>query len=430
MTDPHDGRHEIIIVKRRSQGDHGHHGGAWKIAYADFVTAMMAFFLVMWLINAANEKTRAQVASYFNPIKLTDTSTAKKGLSNPLDRTPALSGEKSKLPDEAKATTEKTEPNKSEVEKVAAKSGESEKMGKFTDEQLFRNPYGILGLLAGQPIHNIGGHSGKGLALAETSQQKLAASEKLVDPFDPAGRPEIIPSNVQSENVLALTESTKQAAAGADTQLPVPIVPAIEAVDPEVTRIAVTTKLENQSQVADMPRKPEIKIERKIELPSDTLPSTGDSSLALQIRDQILVKIEALNADHAPNFDVQSVPEGVLISLTDSVDFDMFSVGSAQPQPQLILLMEQISQIIQTYDGRIVLRGHTDSRQFKSGSNDNWRLSASRAQMAFYMLVRAGLNEKKVERIEGYADHYPKFPDQPELAGNRRIEILLKAKAE
>jgi len=41
-----------IIVKRIKKGGHGHHGGAWKIAYADFVTAMMAFFLLMWLLGS------------------------------------------------------------------------------------------------------------------------------------------------------------------------------------------------------------------------------------------------------------------------------------------------------------------------------------------------------------------------------------------
>ena len=40
-----------IIIKRAKKGDHGHHGGAWKIAYADFMTAMMAFFLLMWLLR-------------------------------------------------------------------------------------------------------------------------------------------------------------------------------------------------------------------------------------------------------------------------------------------------------------------------------------------------------------------------------------------
>src|SRR6201991_2031064 len=82
----HHGKNEIIIVKRH-KGDHdGAHGGAWKIAYADFMTAMMAFFLVMWLVNAANEETKASVASYFNPIKLADEKPTEKGLKKPVDQ--------------------------------------------------------------------------------------------------------------------------------------------------------------------------------------------------------------------------------------------------------------------------------------------------------------------------------------------------------
>jgi chemotaxis protein MotB len=57
-----------IIIKRvkKIQGG-GHHGGAWKVAYADFVTAMMAFFLLMWLLNATTEDQRKGIADYFNP---------------------------------------------------------------------------------------------------------------------------------------------------------------------------------------------------------------------------------------------------------------------------------------------------------------------------------------------------------------------------
>jgi chemotaxis protein MotB len=54
----------IIIVKKARHAKHGHHGGAWKVAYADFVTAMMAFFLVMWLINTSPQ-VRSPLASYF-----------------------------------------------------------------------------------------------------------------------------------------------------------------------------------------------------------------------------------------------------------------------------------------------------------------------------------------------------------------------------
>ncbi len=57
----------IIIKKKRKSGDDGHHGGAWKVAYADFVTAMMAFFMLMWLLNATTEKQRKGLADYFSP---------------------------------------------------------------------------------------------------------------------------------------------------------------------------------------------------------------------------------------------------------------------------------------------------------------------------------------------------------------------------
>ena len=62
------GEAPIIIKKIKKGGGHGHHGGAWKVAYADFVTAMMAFFMVMWLITAVSKEQRAAIFDYFkNP---------------------------------------------------------------------------------------------------------------------------------------------------------------------------------------------------------------------------------------------------------------------------------------------------------------------------------------------------------------------------
>lgn len=61
----------MTIVIRREEGEGGgHHGGAWKVAYADFVTAMMAFFLLMWLLNATTEEQRSGLADYFAPTNL------------------------------------------------------------------------------------------------------------------------------------------------------------------------------------------------------------------------------------------------------------------------------------------------------------------------------------------------------------------------
>ena len=57
----------VIIKRKKVVAGGGHHGGAWKVAYADFVTAMMAFFLLMWLLNATTEKQRKGIADYFSP---------------------------------------------------------------------------------------------------------------------------------------------------------------------------------------------------------------------------------------------------------------------------------------------------------------------------------------------------------------------------
>ncbi|PZQ49425.1 MAG: chemotaxis protein MotB [Rhodovulum sulfidophilum] len=61
------GQPSITIIKRRKVVAGGHHGGAWKVAYADFVTAMMAFFLLMWLLSATDQTTRQGLADYFSP---------------------------------------------------------------------------------------------------------------------------------------------------------------------------------------------------------------------------------------------------------------------------------------------------------------------------------------------------------------------------
>ncbi|MCW1383002.1 OmpA family protein [Novosphingobium sp. KCTC 2891] len=71
-----------IIVKKITVVAGGHHGGAWKVAYADFVTAMMAFFLLMWLLGATTEKQRKGIADYFTPtlVKMKEGSAGSYGL--------------------------------------------------------------------------------------------------------------------------------------------------------------------------------------------------------------------------------------------------------------------------------------------------------------------------------------------------------------
>lgn len=66
-----DAKAPIIIIRRKKKGGHGgHHGGAWKVAYADFVTAMMAFFLLLWLLNVTTDVQRKGIADYFAPASI------------------------------------------------------------------------------------------------------------------------------------------------------------------------------------------------------------------------------------------------------------------------------------------------------------------------------------------------------------------------
>jgi len=70
----------IIIKKIKKSGGHGHHGGAWKVAYADFVTAMMAFFLLMWLINTTSPEQKRGIADYFAPASVSKTTSGSGGI--------------------------------------------------------------------------------------------------------------------------------------------------------------------------------------------------------------------------------------------------------------------------------------------------------------------------------------------------------------
>lgn len=77
---PNDGEKQPIIIKKVVKGGHGHHGGAWKIAYADFVTAMMAFFLLLWLLNSVTQESLEGISNYFAPITTSSTTSGSGGV--------------------------------------------------------------------------------------------------------------------------------------------------------------------------------------------------------------------------------------------------------------------------------------------------------------------------------------------------------------
>jgi chemotaxis protein MotB len=75
-----EGERPIIVKKKKKVANHAHHGGAWKVAYADFVTAMMAFFLLLWLLSATTEKQREGIADYFSPTVVSESNSGGGGM--------------------------------------------------------------------------------------------------------------------------------------------------------------------------------------------------------------------------------------------------------------------------------------------------------------------------------------------------------------
>src|SRR3954462_13306851 len=75
------GEQPPVVIKRiKKSGGDAHHGGGWKVAYADFVTAMMAFFLLMWLINTTSPEQKRGIADYFAPASVSQTTSGSGGI--------------------------------------------------------------------------------------------------------------------------------------------------------------------------------------------------------------------------------------------------------------------------------------------------------------------------------------------------------------
>ncbi len=133
---------EIVIIRRPSVLDTDFHSsGVWKIAFADFMTAMMAFFLVMWLINATNEETRAGIASYFNPVKLAEATIDKKGLRDPLET------EKDGTPEGQQSRSAIESEDDSLKGYSRTRNDTHERQPHFSESALFEDPYAVLAAL-------------------------------------------------------------------------------------------------------------------------------------------------------------------------------------------------------------------------------------------------------------------------------------------
>jgi chemotaxis protein MotB len=207
-----------------------------------------------------------------------------------------------------------------------------------------------------------------------------------------------------------------------DAAAPVQDRPAIPATGPFVTAHPPAMPADGLIELV-VPPADGAQVVEEIEPAIDAKIAAAGESLAAEISRAVEA---VMRADESPQLSVRASDEGILIDLTDDDDFGMFEIGSAIPNAKVVVLMEKIAKVLSERAGAVVVRGFTDARPYRSATYDNWRLSAARAHMAYYMLARGGLDEKRVVAIEGYADRSLFKPDDPLAAENRRIEILLR----
>jgi chemotaxis protein MotB len=280
----------ILIKKVKKVSGGGHHGGAWKVAYADFVTAMMAFFLLMWLLNTTSPEQKQGIADYFAPASISSTTSGSGGI---------LGG--TSLGDDGA----KSDGKMSAIQQMAPEVPDNvEKDGQSTDTA----------------------------NLASASEQALrdALAKKEQDSFASAA------------------QSLRQS-------------------------------LQDMPELAELSK-------------------------------QILI---------------DQTPEGLRIQLVDQEGRSMFQENSKVPNDRARILLRAVSKVISQLPNRVTISGHTSASAYGKKQDGDWSLSASRADASRQILRAAGVDDDRIYQVSGKANSEPLYADDPTLAGNRRISIVL-----
>lgn len=369
------GHQEIIIIKRGNEEEEGHHGGAWKIAFADFMTAMMALFLVLWLINAANEETKRAVASYFNPIKLVDRNRSAKGVDEQKGGAAVIDVTGSSGHPDPDETGESSSVKPQDLP-AATQSGSGETN---TDETFFADPMAALDQIEASVLEKNGTTDN-----TETKGDD-AKPGKFTDPFNSGDWQE------KSEPGQSKRQSAVNGGFGTQKTEPVPASAPMETTAGKVSESdnPVVAELENvvHQEIAK-------------NLGKDTL-----------VKDSIKIK---------------QTDTGILIQITDLPASPMFDIGNAVPHGETVVAINAVAKALKQMPGKIHVHGHTDGRKFGSVANGNWQLSMNRAQSVYFILLRAGLADTRFSEITGFADRKPVVSADPLADQNRRIEIFLE----
>ena len=376
-----------IVLKKVEEGGHAHHGGAWKVAYADFVTAMMAFFLLMWLLNATTEEQRQGLADYFAP-------------ANAFGRSQSGSGAPF-----GGNTPHQTAQMSQDAGAITVQRGPLPVLPDVEIEDDSTTP--------ARPIFFRDAAEGEDEDNAPRTVRTARADAPPGDQ-DPRARRAELPPHAEREG----PGQGNEAPTLSDAEL------RAEYARRELEAIARALVEGAPAQGADAR-------------------SLSDSDLRGEFRRREREAFEraaedirrAVAADPAlaelgQQLRIEQTPEGLRIQLLDAERQPMFALGGAAPNDRARQLIARVAQVAQRLPNPIAITGHTDATPFRGGGErSNWDLSADRANTTRRLLADAGLPEARIRSVAGYADRQPLLPDSPTAAANRRVAITLLREA-
>ena len=365
-----------IVIRREEAGGGGHHGGAWKVAYADFVTAMMAFFLVMWLINATTEKQRRGLADYFSP--MTEHTKSTSGSGKPFGGlTPYETG--SLVSNRGAVNLKDTSgANSLSGPGTAARGGPATNVGDKAASKTDPDDAPVMGNgdKAGTSSSD-GDDNGGGASDGGDDAGAEAAGRATGTPKDQAVK----------EGHVAADQTSAQASGQTAAQL------AAQAAKARAEAVAAVVE---QKQLASAAAS----LQRNL---------ASDPDLA-DVASQIKVDLE---------------PDGLHIQITDSDHQPMFAPGADEPNPRARLLFSRVAPVLAKLDEPVSIAGHTDGAACVGACRSNWDLSAARADATRVVLEHEGLGDARIANVAGYADRDLLLPGDPLNAANRRIVLVV-----
>jgi chemotaxis protein MotB len=357
-----------VIIKRYEIAEAGHHGGAWKVAYADFVTAMMAFFLLMWLLNATTEDQRKGLADYFSPNNLL--SHASSGTGDPFGGHTAF--------DEGALVSDR-----GAVQAVTGRAPVPDQTEEGQDRVT-------------TSFHRA--REGEGVGVGPMTDDQ-GADDETKPSFGEAGTRRPPGAGGQAD---ALTQGSTKSSRDMDSA------------DDEAAQQARSDKAAEQAAVAQQAQRA-------------AQEKAGFEKAAEQIKQA--VRADPALADLAKQLAIDMTPDGLRIQIMDEIKLPMFPSGSATPNERARLLMQKVVPVLMRLTQPISIAGHTDGQPFPGPDRTNWELSAERANATRRLLTDGGFPEARIKSVIGDADRDPLLPADPMAAANRRIAILVLREA-